>query len=102
MSRRGALLALGGAAAGGVGLALASSIMGAEPAAATQGDAVLAGETNTATATTEVTTTSGYGLYGNSSASDGIHGVTSNDGSSGVFGSAFGRPPCPMAASHRG
>jgi hypothetical protein len=113
VSRRGALLALGGAAAGGVGLALASSIMSAEPAAATQDAAVLAGESNTATDTTEVITSSGSGVYGISGASsaisssdagvfgdsstafgvlgtasgaDGVHGETTHAGSSGVFG----------------
>jgi hypothetical protein len=113
VSRRGALLALGGAAAGGMGLALASSVMGAEPAAATQDSAVLAGESNTATATTEVSTSSGSGVYGisgtssglsssdagvfgdsnaafgllgTSSGADGVHGETTHAGSSGVFG----------------
>jgi hypothetical protein len=113
VSRRGALLALGGAAAGGMGLALASSVVGAGPAAATQGDAVLAGESNSATATTEVITSSGSGVYGisgtssglsssdagvfgdsnaafgllgTSSGADGVHGETTHSGSSGVFG----------------
>ena len=112
VSRRGALLALGGAA-GGMGLALASSVMSAEPAAAAQDGAVLAGESNTATSTTEVITSSGTGVYGisgtssgissevagvfgdsngshgvqgTSSAADGVHGVTSQAGASGVFG----------------
>src|SRR5580658_5273574 len=46
LSRRGALLALGGAAAAGAGMA-AGVFGGAQPAAATQGNPVLLGEDNT-------------------------------------------------------
>jgi len=56
VSRRGALLALGGAA-GGVGMAIGSTFLGAGPAAATNGAPVLLGEgypTNTATSTTAI------------------------------------------------
>ncbi len=46
VSRRGALMALGAAAAGGAGLALGSAMVSAEPAAAANGDPLLLGEQN--------------------------------------------------------
>ena len=54
MSRRGALLALGGAAAGGVGVALGSAFLAAEPAGATNPSLIL-DQNNPATAETTVT-----------------------------------------------
>jgi hypothetical protein len=59
----------------GAGLA-AGVVAGANTAGAANGSDVLLGESNSATATTEVTTTSG----------DGLQGVTSSDGFSGVAG----------------
>jgi hypothetical protein len=53
LSRRGALMALGGAAAGGVGLAV-GSVLGAEPAGATN-PALLLDQVNTATSITQLT-----------------------------------------------
>jgi hypothetical protein len=46
VSRRGALRALGGVAAGGVGLALGSTLLGAEPASANDGDNLILGQLN--------------------------------------------------------
>jgi hypothetical protein len=60
MSRRGALLAMGGVAAGG--LAAGSAFLGAEPAAAnTEGEAVILGSDNTATSYTEIDVSGGSG-----------------------------------------
>ncbi len=58
-------------AAAGVGVA-AGLVAASEPASATENTAVLAGETNTATSTTEVITTSGSGLLGVCDASSGL------------------------------
>jgi hypothetical protein len=100
-------------AAAGVG-ATAAMVAGADPASATEDRAVLAGESNTATSTTEVITSSGSGLYGvagspsgapatagvfgdsntvagavgASSGSDGVQGMTTHNGSAGVYGEA--------------
>ena len=62
VSRRGALLALGGVAAGGAGLALGSVVMGASPAAAATGDPVIMGQFNTCDGTTAIYTSTGDGL----------------------------------------
>jgi hypothetical protein len=76
LSRRGALLALGGAAAGAAGMAVGSALLGAEPAAAANGDTVTVGGAFTGSQTTQITTTGGNGLAG----------ITSETGYSGVFG----------------
>lgn len=75
VSRRGALLALGGAAAGGLGLA-AGSVLGADPAAAANGNALKLGESNSASSTTSLSTTEG----------DGVMASTTQTGQSGVEG----------------
>jgi hypothetical protein len=64
VSRRGALRALGGVAAGGVGLALGSTLLGAEPAAAANPSLIL-DQSNPVTAATTLTgsTSSDYLLY---------------------------------------
>jgi hypothetical protein len=79
-----------GAATAGVGAA-ASLVAGAEPASATDGSALIVGESNTAKATTSISTKKGYGFVGETSASGGI-GVggsdTSTDGGFGLYGSS--------------
>ena len=70
-------------AAAGVGAA-ASLIAGGDPAGATDGDAVLAGDSNTATATTEIATSDGIGLQGVSADSSGLYGVSGT--ASGITG----------------
>jgi hypothetical protein len=76
-----------GVAAAGVG---ASVVAGAEPASATDGSALIVGKANTAKATTSVTTTTGNGLEGTTSAGEGQVGVegidTSSTGGYGVVG----------------
>lgn len=71
-SRRGALMALGGAA-GGLGLVAGSSLLGASPASAsedggTQGGALILGDSggnaNSASSSTQVITSAGVGLAG--------------------------------------
>ena len=52
ISRRGALLALGGVAAGGVGMALGSTVLGSQPAAAATGNSIVIGEQNAGEAPT--------------------------------------------------
>lgn len=71
--RRRMLKVLGATAAGAVG----ATLIEASPVAATQGSAVLAGETNTATADTVVSTNSANGLRGFSSddTAAGLYGV---------------------------
>jgi hypothetical protein len=104
VSRRGAMKALGAAAAGGIGLAAGSAFLAAEPAAASNNNPVLLGESNTATASTTVTTSSGIGLagvagavagdlpfvptgvFGSSTTGVGVWGSSSVDGSAGVRG----------------
>ena len=114
VSRRGALRALGGVAAGGVGMAIGSAMLGAQPAAAADGDNLVLGQGNSAFAETDLTTSgSGSGLsvvlgsasgidpspaalvgdsnsqsgvQGASSTDDGVGGSTTADGSSGVSG----------------
>jgi hypothetical protein len=85
VSRRGALRALGGAAAGGVGLAIGSTLLGAGPAAAnepggTEGGALIIGasgsDANSASSSTQVLTSGGVGLAGG----------TTEHGQSGVEG----------------
>jgi len=66
---------LAGVAAAGAGAA-AGLVLGATPAGATQGGAVLAGEPNSATDTTQVV----------SSAGTGVGAITSTDGNSGIAG----------------
>lgn len=84
MSRRGLLAAAGGAAAA---LVVAGN---ATPAAAVQGSAVLAGLSNTATATTTVITTGTRGVVGETSAptGTGVMGKSTNttSGTIGVLG----------------
>jgi hypothetical protein len=103
VSRRGALRALGGVAAGGVGLALGSTLLGAEPAAAANGDNLVLGEANTATSATTLSgdagventfltvqtvnstavygeTQNGFGVYGFSDNTVGVFGKGGNDG----------------------
>jgi len=114
VSRRGALRALGGVAAGGVGMAIGSAVLGAQPAAAADGDNLVLGQGNSASAETDLTnagTGSGLsvvlgsasgidpspaalvgdsnsqsGVQGASSTDDGVGGYTTADGSSGVSG----------------
>ena len=111
---RGALRALGGDAAGGVGMAIGSAVLGAQPAAAADGDNLVLGQGNSASAETDLTNsgsgsglsvvlggTSGLGpgpaalvgdlstqagIVGASSAGDGVRGDTTADGSTGVSG----------------
>jgi hypothetical protein len=52
ISRRGALLALGGVAAGGVGMALGSTVLGSQPAYAADGNSIAIGQTNAGEAPT--------------------------------------------------
>ncbi len=81
LSRRGALLALGGVAAGGAGLALGSAVMGASPAAAATGDPVILGQANTCDGTTQINTSAGSGL--NVSTTDSAPGLYARESSSG-------------------
>jgi hypothetical protein len=104
VSRRGALRALGGAAAGGVGLAIGSTLLGAGPAAAnepggTEGGALIlgasGGEANTASSSTQVLTSSGVGIAGGTSAGgqSGVEGqdlTTSSPFGFGVTGTSDG------------
>lgn len=87
----------------GVGVlgATVAGLLDASPAGAANGDSVLFGQSNSATATTEVDTTTGDGLHGTTTA-DGASGVagidTSDGGGHGVFGDSangigvYGRP----------
>ena len=63
-----------GAAAVGVGIT-AGLIASAAPAEAANDDPILLGESNTATSTTEINTTSGDGLQANTTGDSGSHGV---------------------------
>jgi hypothetical protein len=75
-------------AAGGVGMA-AGLLADSETASATEGSAVVAGASNTATSTTTVTTSSGNGLEGITSQNnqDGVYGLDqSTGGGNGVSG----------------
>jgi hypothetical protein len=77
-----------GAAVAGAGAAV-GLVAGADPASAANGAAVLLGESNTATATTSVTTTAGDALEGSSSAGGsfaGVLGINSAEGGFGVRG----------------
>jgi hypothetical protein len=87
LTRRGALQMLGAAAAGGVGMAIGSTVLSAEPAAATNGGAVLLGEGNAAADGTQVETTVDYGLIGSSTdpAGGGVYGIDGAS-SSGAYG----------------
>ncbi|MGA2210963.1 MAG: hypothetical protein ABSH30_15160 [Acidimicrobiales bacterium] len=79
-----------GAAAAGAGAAV-SLLVGAEPAAAADGSAVLLGESNAASATTTITTKTGNGLKGQTSAKggSGLYGNdTSKGGGYGLYGSS--------------
>ena len=71
--------------AGVVG-AVGASLLDAGSASATEDTPVLAGETNTATSTTEITTNSGDALLGQSSDGNGVHGITFVNAFSGVYG----------------
>jgi hypothetical protein len=98
LSRR---IFIAGAAAAGTGAA-ASLVFGAEPAGATNGNAVLLGVNNGATAATTITTTAGSGLqastgdprYGalqgfatsSGSATGAVYGQTLSPSGAGVFG----------------
>jgi hypothetical protein len=90
VSRRGALRALGGVAAGGVGLAVGSALLGVEPAAAVTPDGgVTLGGNNTATSLTEIdvsgvspTDLTGFYAIG----AGGYPGVRGDGGSSGGMG----------------
>ncbi len=110
VSRRGALMALGGVAAGGLGLAAGSSLFDAAPAAAvssggTQGGALILGaagaNANSASSSTQVLTSAGVGLAGGTgqTGQSGVegqdlttkspygYGVTgTSDGGTGVYG----------------
>jgi hypothetical protein len=80
VSRRGALLAMGGAAAGGLGMALGSTVLGAQPAAATDGNPVLLGEINPTTAITSISTsTASYAFLANTTANTGVAGLAGAD-----------------------
>jgi hypothetical protein len=81
-----------GAAAAGAGAAV-SLVAGAEPASAADGNPVLIGESNTAKATTSVTTKKGNGIEGSTSdtAGSGVYGVNTSTGgqySYGVYGTS--------------
>ena len=89
VSRRGALRALGGLAAGGVGLAAGATLLGAEPAAAANGDPVLMGQGNQSHDSTQVETDVGWGWIGSTSdpTSTGVGGAWGLDASQvGGFG----------------
>jgi hypothetical protein len=79
-----------GAASAGAGAA-ASMVASTQPASATDGSALIVGESNSAKATTTITTKKGYGFVGETSANGGI-GVggsdTSTDGGFGLYGSS--------------
>jgi hypothetical protein len=87
MSRRGALLTLGGVAAGGVGLAVGSAFLTAEPAAAIMpiNPNFILDQNNTGTANTELSGGVAAPMLSveNTSAAPGIYGVS--DGTSGIF-----------------
>jgi hypothetical protein len=87
LTRRHALQMFGAAAAGGVGLAVGSTILSAEPAAAANGGTVFLGEGNAAADSTQVETTVAYGLIGSSTdgSGGGVYGI---DGAS--AGGAYG------------
>ncbi|HEY1916248.1 MAG TPA: hypothetical protein VGH27_11810 [Streptosporangiaceae bacterium] len=81
--------------AAGTGAGLAATIMGSSsPAQAANGSPVLLGDSNTATSTTEVTTSSGTGiqgiLTGSSAGGSGVSGIDESTGSGGGHGT-FGR-----------
>ncbi|HEV2362147.1 MAG TPA: hypothetical protein VGS21_10635 [Acidimicrobiales bacterium] len=93
LGRRALLL---GAAAGGAG-ALTGVLAGASPAAAANGQSVLLGESNTATATTKITSTTAgsaafvvtgtlTGIVGQSSVGVGVAGTTTANGTYGIHG----------------
>jgi hypothetical protein len=88
LGRRSLLL---GAAAAGAGAAAAGVVTSAGPASAADGGNVVIGEDNSASATTQIQTGSGYGLQGittqNATSKDQTAGVYGTDSSS---GGAFG------------
>jgi hypothetical protein len=91
VSRRGALRALGAAAAGGAGLAIGSTLLGSQPAGAANGDAVFLGQGNAAADSTQVETTVAYGLIGSTTdpAGGGLWGLDgSTSGGTGVLGAS--------------
>lgn len=113
VSRRGALLAMGGVAASGLGVALGSTVLGAQPAPA-DGTPVVLGESNVTTAITSISTSAaryafqattsdslGAALAGTDSSGqmDGCGVFVSSDagiGLVGVTGSASGIPSGPI------
>jgi hypothetical protein len=85
--RRGLFKVGGAAAVAAVGTAVGTGLLSSTPAAAANGQNVVLGQNNTASATTEVSTTSGEGVLGQSSGGNGLHGVTTAGfQSSGVLG----------------
>ena len=84
-SRRGLIA---GAAAAGIGAAAVLVFDGSEAGAANGGNVIL-GATNSATATTEITTTTGTGFVG----------ATSDYGSAGLFGTSSGGNSAGVSAS---
>jgi hypothetical protein len=100
VSRRGALRALGGVAAGGVGLALGSTVLAAQPAAAADGSNLVLGSGTLNTAATPTTllgsVASGALLNienaSSSGASSGLYALKGDSGSgiTGVVGAVVG------------
>jgi hypothetical protein len=91
VSRRRLFGLLGGAAAAGAGLAVAGSTLGADPAGAADGDAVVIGASNSGSSSTTLSTTGSNGLIGISGLVGGIglHGeCDSGTGAVGVLGSS--------------
>jgi hypothetical protein len=109
VSRRGAMKALGAAAAGGVGLAVGSVMMTEMPAAAADGDNLVLGQAASNASTTQTSLTdsdtsgshsaiytilgaasgaplSSAALFGDSNTSSGVIGATSAAGANGVQG----------------
>ncbi len=89
VSRRGAIKVLGAAAAGGVGMALGSTVLGAEQAGAANFQYVELGAQNTASQSTNILTSGGVGLGAGSQDATGTGVVGTNSsgsGGSGVFG----------------
>src|ERR1700728_756194 len=85
LGRRAIMLGAAGAAAG----IATAGVAGAEPAFASNGNPVKLGDSNSATASTVVTTTVGTGLQGEASTNgqSGVSGIdTSPDGGHGTYG----------------
>jgi hypothetical protein len=91
VARRGALRALGAAAAGSAGQAIGSTLLGSQPAGAANGDAVVLGQGNAAADSTQVETSVAYGLIGSTTdpAGGGLWGLDgSTSGGTGVLGAS--------------